>query len=113
AVEQGQTEAAESLGLSHLQTARMIVLPQALRIMIPPLTNIAITLVQDTAFLQVLGIYELSLTVFSQTQEVSSVQVRWTFFAIELAVYFAICYSLAVVSRRLERRLAVSTTGAH
>ncbi len=51
AVDHGQTEAAQTLGLGRLQTARMIVLPQALRLMTPPLTNNFITLVQDTSFL--------------------------------------------------------------
>src|SRR5579884_3336330 len=56
AVEPGQTEAAQSLGLGRFQTARFIVLPQALRIMVPALTNNFITLIQDTSFFQVLGV---------------------------------------------------------
>lgn len=113
AVDHGQTEAAESLGLSRFQTARLIILPQALRIMIPPLTNNFITLVQDTAFVQVLGIYDLSLTVQTSTLAIANSAIRWAFYAVELAIYFVICYSLALVSRRMEQRLAVSTAGAH
>jgi His/Glu/Gln/Arg/opine family amino acid ABC transporter permease subunit len=104
AVDHGQTEAAESLGLSRSQVARLVVLPQALRLMIPPLTNNFITLVQDTAFFQQFGIYELSLTVQSHAQPTSNTLVRWEFYNTELLIYFAICYSLAVVSRRLEAR---------
>lgn len=113
AVDPGETEAAYSLGLSRFQTARFVVLPQALRLMIPALTNNFITLVQDTSFLQVLGVYELSLRVQSFTLAISSPSIRWAFYVIELALYFIICYSLALVSQRLERRTAHTLAGAH
>lgn len=114
AVEHGQTEAAQTLGFSRFQTARVIILPQALRIMIPPLTNNFITLVQDTAFLEVLGITELSLVAFQKAQAVgSNVPLRWSFFITELAIYFVICFSLALISRYMERRVAVTVSGAH
>lgn len=112
-VEHGQTEAALSLGLSRSQTTRFIVLPQALRIMIPPLTNNFITLVQDTSFLQVLGVYELSLVIQTAVQASSSPIVRWGLYAVALAIYFVICYSLALVSRRAERRTQRTMAGAH
>ncbi len=106
AVDQGQTEASLTLGLSRLQKLRHIVLPQALRIMIPPITNNFITLVQDTAFLQVLAVPELSLATQGIAQETNSNLIRWEFFVVELAIYFIICYSLALVSQRIERRNA-------
>jgi polar amino acid transport system permease protein len=113
AVDPGETEAAYSLGLSRFQTVRYVVLPQALRLMTPALTNNFITLVQDTAFLNVLGVYELSLRVQSFTLAISSTSIRWVFYVIELALYFVICYSLALVSQRLERRTAHTLAGAH
>lgn len=112
AVPPGQLEAAESLGLSRLQTSRYIVLPQALRIMIPPLTNNFITLVQDTAFFLVLGVTELSLTTQSFALGTSNIPVRWEFYLIELVIYFIICYSLALLSRRMEKRQAHMALGA-
>src|SRR5579871_164719 len=54
-VDRGQSEAALSLGINSRQTMRKIVLPQAIRITIPPFTNYFITLVQDTALLSTLG----------------------------------------------------------
>ncbi|MGO8946554.1 MAG: amino acid ABC transporter permease [Ktedonobacterales bacterium] len=102
AVDSGQNEASLSLGLSRFQTMRFVVLPQALRIMIPPITNNFITLVQDTAFWQILAVYELSLTTQSIAQETNSNLIRWEFFTVELVIYFVICYSLALASRRLE-----------
>lgn len=103
-VDRGQTEAAESLGFSRFQVARLVVLPQALRLMAPPLTNNFITLVQDTAFFQLLGLPELSLIIQGQAQPASSSLVRWEFYLTELLIYFAICYGLAIVSHRLEAR---------
>jgi His/Glu/Gln/Arg/opine family amino acid ABC transporter permease subunit len=112
AVPQGQIEAAQTLGLSRWQTSRLIVLPQALRIMIPPLTNNFITLIQDTAFLQVLGVAELSLVSQSFAVATSNIAVRWEFYIVELVIYFILCYSLALLSRRSERRQAHMALGA-
>jgi His/Glu/Gln/Arg/opine family amino acid ABC transporter permease subunit len=106
AVDHGQTEAAQTLGLGRLQTARMIVLPQALRLMTPPLTNNFITLVQDTSFLQILAVGELSLTIFGITAGTTNPTIRWGFYVVELAIYFSICYSLALLAQWQERRAA-------
>jgi His/Glu/Gln/Arg/opine family amino acid ABC transporter permease subunit len=113
AVDPGETEAAYSLGMSGLQTLRHVVLPQALRLMTPALTSNLIALIQDTAFLNILGVYELSLRVESFTLGISNTSVRSAFYVIELALYFVICYSLALVSQRLERRTAHTLAGAH
>lgn len=112
AVPVGQLEAAQTLGLSRWQTARHIVLPQALRIMIPPLTNNYITLIQDTAFFQVLGIVDLSLRTQSYAVATSNVALRWEFYVVELVIYFILCYSLALLSRRMEKRQAHMALGA-
>lgn len=113
AVDPGESEAAFSLGMSRLQTMRLVVLPQALRLMTPALTSNLIALIQDTSFLYILGVYELSLRVQSFTLAISSISIRWEFYAVELAIYFVLCYSLALVSQRLERRTAHTLAGAH
>ncbi len=112
AVDHGQTEAAQTLGLGRLQTARMIVLPQALRLMTPPLTNNFITLVQDTSFLQILAVGELSLTIFGITAGTTNPTIRWGFYVVELAIYFAICYSLALLARGRNAALSASRPSA-
>lgn len=112
-VDHGQIEAAHTLGLSRFQSARHIILPQSLRIVAPPLTNNYITLVQDTAFFQILGVVELSLRTQQLTLSTSNSVLRWEWYAIELAVYFAICYSLSLVSRHFEARTAHTLAGAH
>ena len=114
AVEHGQTEAALSLGLTRGQTTRFVILPQALRIMIPPLTNNFITLVQDTAFLgPAVAVYQLELVIQTPVQATSSPIIRWGLYGVELAIYFVICYSLALLSRRAERRAQRTVAGAH
>ena len=113
AVDRGQVEAAQALGLSQLQIARYVTLPQALRIMVPPLTNNFITLVQDSSFWQVLGVYEISLTILTLTQAIGSEFVRWGLFTFELALYFVICYSLAFASNRIEAMLSKGVVGAN
>lgn len=113
AVDRGQVEAAQALGLSQLQIARYVTLPQALRIMVPPLTNNFITLVQDSSFWQVLGVYEISLTILTLTQAIGSEFVRWGLFTFELGLYFVICYSLAFASNRIEAMLSKGVVGAN
>ena len=112
AVDHGQVEAAQALGLSQFQIARYVTLPQALRIMTPPLTNNFVTLIQDSAFFNVLGVYELSLQTLTLSQAISNSLVRWGLYGMELAIYFVICYSLALASQRIETRLSRGVAGA-
>ncbi|HEX8995011.1 MAG TPA: amino acid ABC transporter permease [Ktedonobacterales bacterium] len=113
AVDHGQTEAAQALGLSRLEIARYVTLPQALRIMAPPLTNNFITLIQDSAFWQVLGVFELSLQVYTLSAAISNSLIRWGLYGMELAIYFVLCYSLAFASSRIEARLSRGVVGAN
>jgi polar amino acid transport system substrate-binding protein len=57
----GQTEAAHALGLTHLQTLRYVIVPQALRLVIPPVTNDFIALLKDSSIVSVIGMTELTL----------------------------------------------------
>lgn len=114
-VETGQTEAALSLGLSRFQASRFVILPQALRIMIPPLTNNFITLVQDTAIVStaVVGVSDLEIVVQTAAVGTPDIFSRLSLYVVELAIYFVICYSLALVSRSAERRTQRTLAGAH
>lgn len=115
AVDHGQIEAAQALGLSQFQIARFVTLPQALRIMAPPLTNNFITLIQDSSFWQVLGVAELSFATFSLTQAITDPLsiARWGLYGEELVIYFILCYSLAFASQRIEKRLSRGVAGAN
>jgi putative glutamine transport system permease protein len=98
----GQTEAARASGLSYVQTLRYILLPQALRRMIPPLVSQFISLIKDTSLAIIIALEEFMRTaqiVYSQQQ--SYVFPVLIFVAV---VYFAINYSLSLFAGRLERR---------
>lgn len=105
-VDRGQTEAALSLGLNGRQTMRHIILPQAIRITLPPFTNYFITLVQDSALLSVLGIVELEEQIGALAYPQVDSNLKLFIFVLGAIVYFIICYSLALLARYLESRFA-------
>jgi len=109
-IDRGQTEAGLSLGLTSPQVMRHIVLPQAIRITVPPFANYFITLVQDSALLSTLGgVIELQETTTSLASPLSSAPFTELFVYILGAVIFlAICYPLALLARYLEGRFAVA-----
>jgi polar amino acid transport system permease protein len=109
-VEKGQSEAALSLGLTSGQTMRKIVLPQAIRITIPPFTNYFITLVQDTALLSTIGgVVELQQMTTSLASPLSSDPPRQMFvYVFGALIFLCICYPLALLARYLEGRMAVA-----
>ncbi len=98
-VEQGQVEAARSLGLSYAQTMRYVVLPQALRRMVPPQISQVITLIKDTSLAAVIGVGDLTrraqIIYQSEFNPIQSLVVA-------ALIYFAINYSLSRLSRRWE-----------
>jgi His/Glu/Gln/Arg/opine family amino acid ABC transporter permease subunit len=105
-VSKGQTEAALSLGLNSRQIMRHIVLPQALRITIPPFTNYFITLVQDSALLSVLAVIELDHQTFALALPQTDANVKMFVFVLGALLYLAICYPLSLLARFLETRFA-------
>lgn len=95
----GQTEASRALGLSHSQTMRSVILPQALRLMVPAMMAQLTTIIKDTSLVGTIGVFELlkqGRTIFSQF--FNPVEV---FFFVAV-VYFVICFALSQGSRRLE-----------
>src|SRR5713226_9457312 len=104
-VQKGQTEAALSLGLNSSQTMRRIVLPQAIRITIPPFTNYFITLVQDSALLSIFGVVELQQATGSFADPQLDANVKFFIYILGALIYLSICYPLALLARYLEARL--------
>ncbi len=101
----GQYEAAESLGLNYYQTMRLIILPQALKIVIPPTVSILISAFKDTSLVVIIALFDLLKT----TQSVLS-DPQWRGFSNEAyifiaLIYFACCFFMSNYSRRLEREL--------
>ena len=103
AVPRGQVEAARSLGMTHTQTLRWIVIPQAFRVVIPPLTNGLVLLLKDTALLSVLGttITSKELTQFGRS---NAQDFNGTSLVVAGAVYLAITIPLTRLVAVLERR---------
>lgn len=101
---QGQWDAASALGLSRARAYRLIVLPQALRIMLPPLAGVLVSLIKHSAIVSVIAIFDL-------TNEARNV-ISDTFMSFEIwftvaAIYLVITVSLSLSIGILERRLAV------
>jgi general L-amino acid transport system permease protein len=106
AIPKGQFEGADSLGLSYWQQMRLIVLPQALKIVIPPLVGLFIALFKDTSLVVIIGIFDLT-----QAAKVALTDQAWRGFSVEVyifisAIYFVFCYSMSKYSQSLEKRLA-------
>ena len=101
----GQYEAAESLGLKYHQTMRLIILPQALKIVIPPSVSILISAFKDTSLVVIIALYDLLKT----TQSVLG-DPRWMGYSAEAyiflaLIYFICCFYMSNFSRKLERIL--------
>jgi His/Glu/Gln/Arg/opine family amino acid ABC transporter permease subunit len=103
-VNKGQAEAALSLGMNSRQTMRHIVLPQAVRITIPPFTNYFISLIQDSALLTVLGVAELEETTGAFAYPLIDPNQKLFVFILGAMIYLAICYPLSLLARFLEAR---------
>jgi polar amino acid transport system permease protein len=101
-IERGQWEAARSLGLSHRMALFRVVLPQALRRMIPPLTGEAVSLVKESSLLSVIGVAEMTY----EAKNLSAATFDTFAAYLPLAgLYLAITLPLSWLTRRLERRL--------
>jgi len=106
-VGKGQMEAARSTGLTKAQAMTYVVLPQALKNMIPSFVNQFMSLTKDTSLAWFVGLFELT-TVSSQVSNRVLIAPTEIFLFCAM-VYFVICYSLSAASRWLERRLAAGS----
>ena len=102
AVDKGQTEAARSLGLSSWQSMRLVVLPQAIRTMIPSIINQFIITLKDTSILSVIGFPEL---VNTAKNVVANTMRAFEVWAIVGIMYLIVITLLSRLAKRLERRL--------
>jgi polar amino acid transport system permease protein len=101
-IDRGQREAAKALNMSYRQTMRRVILPQAARRVLPPLSNEAINLVKDTALVSVIGMGDL----LRSAKEVFSRDFSVIPFAIAAAVYLAMTSLIVLIFHKLEGRLA-------
>ncbi|CAI8887548.1 putative glutamine ABC transporter permease protein GlnP [Brevibacillus sp. IT-7CA2] len=103
-VEKGQIEAARSSGLNYVQTLWHVVLPQALRRMVPPIVSQFISLLKDTSLAVVIALPEL----MNHAQIINGRNVNYVIptFLMVAVMYFVVNYALSVVSKRLENKHA-------
>lgn len=102
AVPKGQTEAAASLGLSTRQSMTWVVLPQALRMVVPALVNNAVALLKDSSLASAIGLYELSL---AGTRVSSETFLPVPVLTTVAAVYLALTTVMTLATRVLEKTL--------
>ncbi len=101
-VAKGQWEAGYTIGMSRTTTLRRVILPQAVRVSVPPLSNTFISLVKDTSLASLILYNEL----FRQAQEIAAFSQEFMLIYIEAAlVYWVFCLVLSAGQTRLERRL--------
>ncbi len=104
-IAKGQYEAAESLGLNYYQTMRLVILPQALKIVIPPTVSILISAFKDTSLVVIIALYDIlktTQTVLSDPQWMGFSAEAYLFLAV---VYFVCCFYMSNFSRKLEDEL--------
>ncbi|GAA1723003.1 amino acid ABC transporter permease [Microbacterium paludicola] len=101
-VPKGQWEAGYTVGMSNVTTLRRIILPQAARVSVPPLSNTFISLVKDTSLVSVILVTEM----FKEAQKIASVTFEFMTIYLEAAlIYWMFCTVLAFAQDRIEKRL--------
>lgn len=104
AVPSGQWEAGESLAMTRWQQLRHVVLPQALRLALPPTVGFSVQVIKNTSITSIIGVVELTRS--GQLINNATFQPFQVFVTVAL-IYFAICYPLSAASKRMERKLHV------
>jgi general L-amino acid transport system permease protein len=109
ALPRGQVEAAQSLGLSYWQTTRKIVLPQALRMVVPAIMNTFIGAFKDTSLVTIVSLYDLTGAL-----QLALGDANWRKFFLEgqlfvAAIYFGFCFAMSRYSQWIERHLNTGT----
>jgi general L-amino acid transport system permease protein len=105
AITRGQYEAAESLGLNYVQKMRLIILPQALKIVIPPSVGILISAFKDTSLVVIIALYDVLKTTKSVLANPSWMGFSPEAYLFVALIYFVCCFAMSNYSRRLEREL--------
>ena len=104
-VDEGQMEAARTLGLSRSEALRKVIIPQAVRAVIPPISNNMIALLKDSALVSVIGVSELTL---SAQRAIGATYRPFEFYLLAAAFYYVINLGMEWVQRKIERRISIS-----
>lgn len=104
-IHRGQTEAARSLGMSYAQSMRYIILPQALRRILPPLAGQFISLIKDSSLLGIIAIRELTK---AAREAVTATLQPFEVYILLGLLYLVLTFTLSMYVQHLERRMATS-----
>ena len=105
ALPKGQWEAGESLALSYVEQMRYIILPQALRIAIPPTVGFSVQVIKGTALASIIGFVDLTK---AGTMLNNATFRPFLVYSLVALIYFALCFPLSWYAHRLERQLNVA-----
>ncbi len=105
AIPKGQIEAAAALGLGYWKSMVLIVLPQALKLVIPGIVNTFIALFKDTSLVLIIGLFDLMNTVHNATTNPDWLGFSTEGYVFAAAVYWLFCFSMSRYSQNLEKRL--------
>ncbi len=105
AVDKGQMEAARSLGMNHIESMRYVIMPQALKNILPVLGNEFITIIKESSIVSVIGIPEIMYN--AETVRGNTFK-PFEPLLVAAVIYFVLTYSLSKLVRRFERRLKTS-----
>ncbi|MEE4363238.1 MAG: amino acid ABC transporter permease [Desulfotignum sp.] len=104
AISKGQWEAGTASGLTLIQQLRLVIIPQAMRVILPPLVGQYVLLIKDTSVVSVIGVMELTRVGWVTVVRIPE---GLMVFSLVGALYFVISYPLILLSNYLERRMAV------
>lgn len=104
-VPKGQWEASESLAMSFTEQMRHVILPQALRVAVPPTVGFSVQVIKGTAVTSIIGFVELTK---AGTMITNATFQPFLVYGLVGLLYFALCYPLSVYAKRLERTLHVA-----
>jgi polar amino acid transport system permease protein len=107
AIPRGQWEASSSLAMSYFEQMRHVILPQALRIAIPPTVGFSVQVVKGTAVTSIIGFVELTK---AGSMITNAIFAPFTVYGLVALMYFCLCFPLSVYARKLERKMHVSRT---
>src|SRR5215831_15296763 len=103
AIPRGQLEAADALGLGYWQRTRLVVLPQALTMVIPPLVNTFIGTFKDTTLVVIIGLFDFLGTVWASLNDANWRGISAEAYVFAAAIYFCFCFFMSRYSQMLER----------
>jgi ABC-type amino acid transport system permease subunit len=103
----GQTEASRALGLSSIQTMQYVILPQAIRMILPPLTNELVNVILNSSLVSAVGVWDLT----KWAQSLQSFYFLWTIFFIAAIYYFIITFSLSKLAKVIEEKYRIPGLG--